>query len=632
MIDPDSFEANKATLAILSGSKVLVWDVSSSIGDNGNDRDQNEANVRAFDPYPQYDDSVPISNLAWNHNQMVIATSSGISTDDLAHDNVVLVSSQSGQTLDSFQHDSQWKQKQQCTRNYNHQGSAVKSINFGGKSRYLCIGDESGAVCLWDLKKKIRVRQFFHRKSSGDPDINNCSDSTYPSPSYQVSLDPTDTYVLSLSPLALYQYNLRDGQLVGTLKVPNNDDGHDIDNDCFTLFSISDLEPNLCAIGTDNGSIYIHDITNYHNQYQASPLLEMTQRHSGDVTGLAYSPVHPDTLYSCGNDGVIIIHNKSERRSQKICGALDSNNSSIQSMSLHANGVTCAVGCKSGDVFVYNFQENINKSEITSTLLASFQANDPIHSLFFAPPPRPKDKQRQSGKSTSSTNENNNESSSGTTTQSALTTAPINSAPSEMQREHTKKSVLTQQKRDSPTSPISPQYYERSSCSMTHATESKNKARVTSPFAKKLASLTSNAKKALPGDTQQQKMTTGDVGSSKRTEKVPLSPKKLPSSPARKHNSRTRPRESIQKAETQKSEKNNAEKIREVVREEVENLQDELEEQLRNLHIDMINQFHQQSQEIETELSKHFSALERLTAENQHLREENERLRRGQQA
>ena len=65
-----------------------------------------------------------------------------------------------------------------------------------------------------------------------------------------------------------------------------------------------------------------------------------------------------------------------------------------------------------------------------------------------------------------------------------------------------------------------------------------------------------------------------------------------------------------------------------MVREEVENLQDEMEEQLRNLHIDMINQFHQQSQETETALSKHFAALERLTAENHKLREENERLRR----
>ena len=72
------------------------------------------------------------------------------------------------------------------------------------------------------------------------------------------------------------------------------------------------------------------------------------------------------------------------------------------------------------------------------------------------------------------------------------------------------------------------------------------------------------------------------------------------------------------------------EEIRDVVREEVESLQDEMEEKLRNLHIDMINQFHQQSQEIQSLLTTHSAALERLTAENQQLREENERLRRGQ--
>ena len=54
-----------------------------------------------------------------------------------------------------------------------------------------------------------------------------------------------------------------------------------------------------------------------------------------------------------------------------------------------------------------------------------------------------------------------------------------------------------------------------------------------------------------------------------------------------------------------------------------------MEEQLRNLHIDMINQFHQQSQEIQSLLAAHSAALEGLTAENRRLREENERLRRG---
>lgn len=65
------------------------------------------------------------------------------------------------------------------------------------------------------------------------------------------------------------------------------------------------------------------------------------------------------------------------------------------------------------------------------------------------------------------------------------------------------------------------------------------------------------------------------------------------------------------------------------MREEIENLQDEMEEQLRNLHMDMISQFHQQSQEINNALSKHLVTLDRLTSENEQLRFENEELRRG---
>jgi regulator of replication initiation timing len=53
-------------------------------------------------------------------------------------------------------------------------------------------------------------------------------------------------------------------------------------------------------------------------------------------------------------------------------------------------------------------------------------------------------------------------------------------------------------------------------------------------------------------------------------------------------------------------------------------LQDDVEEQLRNLHMDMIAQFHQQSQEI----SKHLETINLLLIENQQLRDENDQLRR----
>lgn len=52
-----------------------------------------------------------------------------------------------------------------------------------------------------------------------------------------------------------------------------------------------------------------------------------------------------------------------------------------------------------------------------------------------------------------------------------------------------------------------------------------------------------------------------------------------------------------------------------------------MEEAIRNLHMDMISQFHQQSQELNNVLSAQLATIDRLTEENQQLREENELLR-----
>jgi regulator of replication initiation timing len=64
-----------------------------------------------------------------------------------------------------------------------------------------------------------------------------------------------------------------------------------------------------------------------------------------------------------------------------------------------------------------------------------------------------------------------------------------------------------------------------------------------------------------------------------------------------------------------------------LVRDEVENLKDDIEETIRNLHMDMISQFHQQSQELKNTLSMQMATIDRLTEENEILREDNDRLK-----
>lgn len=61
--------------------------------------------------------------------------------------------------------------------------------------------------------------------------------------------------------------------------------------------------------------------------------------------------------------------------------------------------------------------------------------------------------------------------------------------------------------------------------------------------------------------------------------------------------------------------------IRDLVRDEVENLKDDVEEAIRNLQLDMISQFHQQSQELKNTLAVQMSTIQSLTEENERLRQ-----------
>ena len=67
--------------------------------------------------------------------------------------------------------------------------------------------------------------------------------------------------------------------------------------------------------------------------------------------------------------------------------------------------------------------------------------------------------------------------------------------------------------------------------------------------------------------------------------------------------------------------------MRNVLTEEVENLRDDMEEAIRNLHMDMITQFHQQSQELNNVLAAQLATIDRLTEENEQLRQENQLLK-----
>ena len=280
------------------------------------------------------------------HDQ-VLASCSQVNTDEKLHDNVVLTAAQSGAKLDSLQHNQDWKRP----------AGKTTSVAFGGKSRYLCLGDSSGAVCLWDLKKRLRVRQFFHDGY----------------PSRQVSLDPTDKYVLSLSDRLFSIYNLREGTQAMALSPAGSYS--------FTRFHISPMEPNVAAVGTTDGSILLYDITQKESQ---TPFFALDRRHAGAITGLAISPQNAHLLAATSDDGTLMFFDTQSGETIHQLAALAS---PITCMSLHDDGMSCAVGTESGEVFMYDLKEN--------TPLSSLRVKYAVTSIQFAPPPKSADQNSQ---------------------------------------------------------------------------------------------------------------------------------------------------------------------------------------------------------------------------------------------
>jgi WD40 repeat protein len=599
-------------LAILSGNSVTTWEF-------GHDEDANDSERELQEPITRYPyGDLPIAGICWNHNRMVLAACSAVSTGEHEHDNVILISSQSGNLLDSFQHTL-------ASKGGGSSAAATAAIanclQFGGKSRYLCIGDESGAVYMWDLKKKMRVRQFLH---PGHP----CR---------QVSLDPTDSVLLSLSPHRLFLYNVREGKLINTIHPPGNDH-----TTVFTKYCTSTLEPSMVAVGTNNGSVYLYDISSRSddgNEESASPFGALLRRHSGSVTGLAFSPLHSDVLVTSGSDGIVkMIDIRTGDTLQEIQN--EELTSPINSLSLHAaKGSLCSIGCESGDVIIFDLD---NEGE--DAIVASMNVGGPVEQVAFIPPPRAKDQSAPQKTPAKSVNP-----------------LPMGPTPAKFRFEQGHVNAPTS--RSLATSSIQTSIGSPNSSTVLKAQENipSNTATPTSssgPFpgsARK--SPLSPRRTVIVQAARQNQYSATSKGATQRKSTTALSPG---SPPAKKSDIRIdvnaqpiaiRPRSTFMKArswalrqhlysatssspqqeniaeEQGADEKVKLEDIREAVREEVENLQDEMEEQLRNLHMDMIAQFHQQSQEMNKVISHHLAAIDKLTEENQRLRQENDMFR-----
>ena len=259
---------------------------------------------------------------------IVVASSSSRNSND--ENNIALTSISTDSSPERFSHDRNLRRSTQPI-----QIPVTTSLTFGGKSRYVLCGDDSGAVCLWDLKKSARVRHYFH----DDPSI-------------QVAM--TDSEVISLSSSALYVYDLRQSTLLSK-----------IDGNSFTCFTLCKT---LVALGRADGNIDVGDWNDPESmQTYKAPF-------TSAITGLSISPVNQNLLAASSHDGQLVFMDVRTGQTIQVIHA----DKEISSLSFHIDGILCAIGSTTGHVFIYDLRE-------PDQVVATQEFDGPIVAVEFAP-------------------------------------------------------------------------------------------------------------------------------------------------------------------------------------------------------------------------------------------------------
>lgn len=478
-----------------------------------------------------------------------------------SRNNVVLTVADSGNRVDSLQHDLNWDRPP----------ASGTSIAFGGKSRYIAVGDNSGAVCLWDLKKRMRVREFFH---DGYPSI-------------QVAVEPSDKFIHSLTSEFLSIFNLRDATLSGNISPRSS-------HLTFTKCHTSPLEVQKTAIGTNNGSIFVYD-TNRQSEL-STPLLTLDRRHAGKITGLAFSAVNSQLLSATSADGSLQFF---DVRTSETIQELAKLSSPITSLSMHAGGVNCAVGTASGEVIVYDLRQ--------VEPLAKMQMHDSVTSLQFAPIPKPKREKT-------------------TSTMTALSGTPGPIIEQKPSGSTTPSRLVPVRSEISTPSLPQPRSTLSSEPSMGNS-QQLSPPREPEPQSRQRPPIHPPVQEYRPTTIQRDPSISGD---SHRDPSVAGAPKTEDAKQTADFGFQLVRRCGIKYLRLHVPLLNLfslQDDVRDILQDEVEGLRDDIEEAMRNLHMDMINQFHQQSQDLTSVMTAQAVTIERLMEENRRLEAENKELR-----
>ena len=621
-------------LALSCGPAVVTWDCGSGPShgriDPYSDEGSSGAGCRIFHPHGRNSN---VAGLTWNHNEQVLATCSSSSDDD--EPNVALVHAETGTNLETLSNFFPSGSGGSKSRNGSHRGNAIPpasaaaaaatGVGFGGKSRYLVVSDASGCASVWDLKKTARVRTFrIPRPPTSSGGAFGGAVCT------AARIDPTDTFVAAASGWdtdgALRLYRLREGKLAATLRDvrPGLDestaewDGHG----GISALEFSPLDTSVVSVGTRDGSVLLWDVqaaikvggtgggsrtSPSESKAAVPPTMRMAQRHGGEVTGIAFSPINTVLLASSSADGTVAFHDTKMCRTiqsfrppvnENVVSGGSSASSAVMSVSFASDGVTCAACTADGRALIYDLR-NIRAGPL-STLEFVPKGSDeaslpvpPVLNLSF--------------------------------TSLGAASSLVISAPVTAERNEEAPSMTA--------ASMDPPKFEQP-VKVDEAAAHKAATEPTSS-SRKPRHVNEEEKKSSTEDTSDTKFSAdsveqgNDVGAMAEKSLESLLSKLSASSTNNVPSARAIAADDDVAARVSDGPDLTVNKLvlRRMIQDEIDDLREEMASSISNVHVDMLRQFQRQSSEMEAMFQRQANAVEDLMEQNRLLREENERLK-----
>ncbi|KAG2240697.1 hypothetical protein Bca52824_097103 [Brassica carinata] len=305
-------------LAASGGDTVKLFDVSAGA------ESCDDPCVLSYTPTPR---SV-VNSVKWNHTNMVVAS--------VGEDKKISLWQKNGKTLGSVPKNSN-DINEEC----------LSAISFSNKgSRYICSGGTGQTVRIWDLQRKLCIKNLKGHTSTITGVMYNCK----------------DEHVASISVGGdLIVHNLASGARASELKDPNGQ--------ILKVLDYSRFSRHLLLTAGDDGTVHLWDTTG------RNPKMTWLKQHSAPTAGVCFSPSNDKIIASVGLDKKLYTYDSGTRKPSSCI----SYESPFSSLAFGDNGHILAAGTGNGRIVFYD----VRGKPQPITVLHAYSSSEAVTSLSW---------------------------------------------------------------------------------------------------------------------------------------------------------------------------------------------------------------------------------------------------------